>query len=403
MQSRSVNIRWFYLILGVAALLFAGVIYAWSILKAPLAESFHWTGPALALNYTVTMCCFCLGGFGGGLLGKRLGVRLCLLLAAALSGAGFLLASRLEREGLFSLYIFYGVMAGLGIGVAYNVIISTVSPWFPDKKGLASGCLMMGFGASTLVVGKLASALMEGPGWRPACLCIGLALAAILAAAALLLRKPGPETILPAPRAKGKGGGDAEALDCDTLAMLRRLSFWLGFFDLVCISAVGSTVLSFARDLSLSVGAEAGLAATLVGVLSVCNGLGRILFGALFDRTGRRITMVTANFLTILAAGTTLLAAALGSLPLCVAGLCLTGFSYGSSPTISSAFTASFFGMKHFPLNFSAMNFNLIPAAVTATAAGSLLESAGTFTAPLALLLALAGLSLLLTLLIRRP
>lgn len=402
MEKQNGKLRWGYLLLGTAALLFAGVIYAWSILKAPLAEEFGWTGPELALNYTITICCYCLGGFAGGLLGKRLGSRICLLGAALLSCGGFFLASKLAGTDLPLLYVFYGGMAGFGIGVAYNVIISTVNPWFPDKKGLCSGCLMMGFGASTLVVGKAASALMEGPGWRSAYVCIGVALAVTLTAAALLLRRPGPDAVLPAPQARRSRGGE-EGLECGTGAMLRRPSFWLGFLDLVCVSAVGSTIISFARDLSLSAGAEASLAATLVGALSVCNGLGRILFGALFDRTGRKPTMLAANLLTILAAGVTLLAAARGSLGLCTAGLCLTGFSYGASPTISSAFTSSFFGTKHFPLNFSVMNCNLIPASITATAAGSLLASAGTFTAPLTLLLGLAALSLLLTLLIRRP
>ena len=294
-------------------------------------------------------------------------------------------------------------MGGLGIGLAYNVIISTVNRWFPDKKGLCSGALMMGFGASALVVGKLAAALIEGPGWRTAYLWVGIALGVVLGLTALFLRAPGSDTVLPAPAARQGRSDEVETLECTTGQMLRRPSFWLAFFCIVCLSAVGSTVFSFARDLSMSVGAEAGFATTLVGVLSICNGLGRILIGSLFDRLGRKRTMLTANILTILAAGTTLLAAVLHSLPLCVAGLCLTGFSYGSSPTISSAFTASFYGAKNFPLNFSVMNFNLIPAALTATAAGGLLESSGGFTVPLALLAGLAAASLALSLLIRKP
>ena len=395
--------RWGYLALGMIALLFAGVIYAWSILKTPLAEAFGWTGKALALNYTLTMWCFCLGGFAGGLLGKRLGSRVCLLLAALLAGGGFVLASQLSGSSVLALYLCYGAMGGLGIGLAYNVIISTLNRWFPDKKGLCSGALMMGFGASALVVGKLAAALMEGPGWRTAYLCVGVALGLVLGLTALLLRAPTPDTPLPAPAARQGRGDDVEALECTTGQMLRRSSFWLAFFCIVCLSAVGSTVFSFARDLSLAVGAESDFATTLVGVLSICNGLGRILIGSLFDRLGRKKTMLTANLLTILAAGTTLLAAALHSLPLCVAGLCLTGFSYGSSPTISSAFTAAFYGSRHFPLNFSVMNFNLIPAALTATAAGGLLEATGGFTAPLALLAALSLVSLALNLLIKKP
>ena len=96
MKRKTDSLRWAYLILGVLALLVAGVVYAWSILKAPLAEAFGWSGSELALNFTLTMCFFCLGGFAGGLLSRRLGDRLCLFLAAGLSGLGFLLASRLN-------------------------------------------------------------------------------------------------------------------------------------------------------------------------------------------------------------------------------------------------------------------------------------------------------------------
>ncbi|MBQ1410500.1 MAG: MFS transporter [Oscillospiraceae bacterium] len=403
MKHDTLQHRWGFLILGTAALLFAGVIYAWSILKTPLGEAFGWTGKELALNYTLTMWCFCLGGFGGGLLGKRLGSRVCLLLAALLAGGGFILASRLTGGSVVLLYLCYGGMGGLGIGLAYNVIISTVNRWFPDKKGLCSGTLMMGFGASALVVGKLAAALMEGPGWQTAYLCIGIALGVVLGLTALFLRAPGPDTVLPAAATRRGRSDDVEALECTTGQMLRRPSFWLAFFCIVCLSAVGSTVFSFAKDLSVSTGANADFATTLVGVLSICNGLGRILIGSLFDKLGRKKTMLAANLLTVLAAGTTLLAAVLHSLPLCVAGLCLTGFSYGSSPTISSAFTAAFYGSKYFPLNFSVMNFNLIPAALTATAAGGMLEATGGFTAPLALLSGLALVSLVLSLLIRKP
>lgn len=403
MKKQAVSIRWFYLILGVIALLFAGVIYAWSILKTPLAETFGWTSSQLALNFTLTMCFFCLGGFAGGLISRRVGCTLSLIIAAALSALGFVLASRLGGK-VWMLYLSYGVLAGLGIGIAYNVIISTVNAWFPDKKGLCSGALMMGFGASALVVGRLATALIDGPGWRTAYLVVGIALAAVLLAAAAVLRRPDAETRLPQPTQKASAGAEAfEQKDYPTAKMIRRLSFWLAFFCIVCLSAVGSTVISFAKDLALSVGAKAAMATTLVGVLSVCNGLGRIAIGAIFDRFGRKKTMLLANALTILAAGVTLLAVLSKSLPLCVAGLCLTGFSYGSSPTISSAFTSAFYGAKHFPLNFSVMNFNLIFASFAATAASGLLESSGGYAAPFILLLALSVVSLVLDLCIRKP
>lgn len=405
MDERSKTIRWGYLALGTAALLFAGVIYAWSILKAPLGEAFGWTGTALSLNYTITMWCFCFGGFTGGLLSRKLGSRICLFAAAVLSGSGFLLASRLTGAAILPLYLFYGVMGGLGIGLTFNVIVSTVSGWFPDKRGLCSGMMMMGFGTSALVVGKLAAALIEGPGWRTAYACIGVALAVMLSAAALVLKPAVPIKASTANGGAARTGNSAASpvRDYSTWEMLRRPSFWLGFFCIVCMSAVGSTVLSFARDMALDVGAGADLATSLVGVLSISNGFGRILFGALFDRMGRKGTMLLANFLTIAAALVMQVAMNATSLSLFIAGLCLVGASYGSCPTISSTFTSSFYGAKYFSLNFSVLNFSLIPASAIAVVAGSMVESTGGFAAPLLLLLVLSVISLVLDFCIRKP
>ena len=202
-KSSNLNVRWAYLVVGVIAMLFAGVIYAWSILKSPLAAEFGWTNNNLTLNFTLTMCCFCLGGFFGSLLSKRVGHRVCLILAGVLGAAGFLLSSTLSGESVVLLYIFYAVLAGLGIGVAYNVLISTVSRWFPDKKGLCSGCLMMGFGASALVLGNLADAIFKSDaGWRVAYIILGAALGVVLLVAALILKAPGADVALsPGPRA----------------------------------------------------------------------------------------------------------------------------------------------------------------------------------------------------------
>lgn len=401
-MKNELNRRWLYLILGVVSMLFAGIIYGWSILKVPFTP--FWSASQLALNFTITMTCFCLGGFVGAKLSKRFGIRSSIMMAGVLSGAGFLLAALVDGHSILTLYLSYGVLAGLGIGIAYNAVISTVNAWFPDKKGLCSGCLMMGFGASSLVVGNLASSMMTAWGWQKAYLLLGMALGTVLEVTALILKKPGPKVVFPAPKAKKAVGSEAfEAKEYATGEMLKRFSFWMAFVGIGLLAAVGSSVISFARDLALSVGAEAALATTLVGVLSVCNGLGRIFTGALFDSRGRRFTMLAANVLTIAAAGVTLLAVTWGSLPLCIAGLCLVGMSYGSCPTVSSAFVSAFYGNRHFPTNFSIMNFNLIGSSLMATACGSLLTATGNYTAPFALLLGLSVGALVLNLLIRKP
>ena len=140
---QSISVRWFYLTMGVIAMLFAGVLYAWSILKSPLASQFGWGTSALALNYTLATCFFCVGGLLGAQLSKRIGHRIALILAGILAALGFILTACLQNGSVVKLYLSYGIFAGLGIGTAYNVLIGTISAWFPDKKGLCSGCLMM--------------------------------------------------------------------------------------------------------------------------------------------------------------------------------------------------------------------------------------------------------------------
>ena len=401
---KTINIRWLYLAVGVIALLFAGIIYGWSILKAPLADEFGWTPDQLALNFTLTMSFFCLGGFIGGNLSRKAGVRLTLILGGIIACAGFALTSRLSGN-VAMLYVSYGGLAGLGIGFAYTTIISTVNAWFPDKKGLCSGALMMGFGISALVIGKAADALINSSvGWQTTFLILGIALGVVLVVAGLILKLPAPDVKLPQPEKKaGAASEDFEARDFTPGQMIRRFTFWRAFVCMVFLAAVGNTVISFARDLSISVGAAEGLATTLVGVLSVCNGLGRIATGAIFDKLGRRKTMLLANIVTIAAAGVTLLSVFTRSVPLCVVGLCVTGFSYGSCPTISSAFTSAFYGSKNFSINFSIMNFNLMGASLMATLSSMLYTGSGGYAAPFVLLLALSVAALVLNLSVRRP
>jgi hypothetical protein len=208
----------------------------------------------------------------------------------------------------------------------------------------------------------------------------------------------------PEPKAKkSTKKEDFETRDFSTKEMLKSFTFWRAFVFMALITAVGNSVISFARDLVISVDATPALATTLVGVLSVFNGIGRILTGAVYDALGRKTTMLASNILTIFAAGLTLVAVQISSLPLCIAALCLTGLSYGSCPTMTSAFTASFYGTKYFPTNYSLTNFNLIVASFIATFSNSLLISTGSYTAPFVMLLVLAVGALGLNFTIRKP
>ena len=178
--------RGIYLILGCLSMLFGGLLYAWSILKAPFAAAFGWSRSGLALNFTIMMCCFCLGGLLAGFLARRTAARMPLIAAAVLAAAGFALVSLLGGQ-IVCLYLSYGCLAGLGIGMMYNTVISTVSGWYPEKKGLVTGLLLMCFGASTMVFGTLSATLMDTIGWRSTYRLLALTIGCIFLLTALLL------------------------------------------------------------------------------------------------------------------------------------------------------------------------------------------------------------------------
>ena len=394
--------RWCILAVSVFAMLFAGIIYAWSILKVPFAEEFGWQPQELSLNFTLTMCTFCLGGLLGSFLSRKIGVKLAGLVSAVLAGSGMTATGFLDGNSVILLYLTYAVLAGLGIGIAYNVIIATVSAHFPDKKGLCTGALMMGFGASSLILGNLADRFFKSSlSFRGTYILLGISLFAVLGFVSLFLRRP--DVVCEVAKKKNAQTEDFEKKDYTTKEMLKRFSFWRAFVLLAFATAVGNSVISFARDLALSVGAKVTLATTLVGVLAVCNGLGRIFTGALFDWLGRKKTMLIATILTIVAAGITLVSVMTGSVIVCVVGLCLTGLSYGTCPTMVTSFVSSFYGQKHFATNFSIMNCNLICASFIATACSNLLKTFGGYEAPFILLLTLAVMAFILNLSIKRP
>lgn len=374
--------RWGRVVVGVAVLLLAGLVYAWTVLQAPIAACFpDWSKGQLSLTFTITMAAFCIGGFVGGQLQKRLSCRMLLWMAAVLFLLGFFLASR--AEGLLLLYVGFGVLAGFASGVAYNAVMSSVSAWFPDKPGLISGVLLMGFGMSSFLVGKVYTALTPsdgGEGWRSSFLVLGIVLCAVLAVAACFIAKPDSSWTLPA----AAGGRKTESYEeLSTSAMLRRGSFWKYILWATFLTVAGLAIISQGTPMALEVCPELSMdaVATIVGVLSIANGLGRILFGGLYDRLGRFKTMLLGGGLFLLAMALLLAALSSHALWLLTAAYVLTGLAYGSVMPTNSAFVGQFYGRENYPANFSIVNMNILVASFGSTAAGAVFDATQSYQA----------------------
>jgi OFA family oxalate/formate antiporter-like MFS transporter len=363
-------------------LIFAGFVYGWSVYGASIGADFpEWSKAQLSLTFTICMACFCLGGFFAGSLSKRVNVRINIFIAAALFLACFLIASR--ADSLAVLYAGYGVLGGFGSGFAYNAVMSTITKWFPDKPGLISGLLLMGFGSSSLILGSVFTAVTpaETGAWRGTFLVMGIITAAVLAASSFFFKPPPPGTV-PTAKAKAKSGGGRDYAPSE---MIRSSNFWLFFLWAILISGIGLAVISQAKVFASIIGRDVsdGVLTFTVGLISVCNGLGRLIFGWLFDKLGWRTTMVAVNGAAFISVGVLFTALATGQFWLVVLGFIVTGISYGGAPTMCSAVIGGFFGAKNYPVNFSIINMNLLVASFSGTLAGALYDASGSYNSTL--------------------
>ena len=381
--------KWGLLVCGTVMLLFLGLIYAWSIFRAPFNEIYTaWTPTQLSMTFTISIICFCLGGFISGKIISVLKPKIVILISAALLFVGFFVVSgmnpRDESGSLAALYVFYGVFGGCGVGITYNAVLSSVTKWFPGKTGLASGILLFGFGLGGMILGTVVNGLIADAGIFTTFFYLAVIIAIVLVIGAFVIKMP--------PAAKGSSDG-REVKNYTLGEMLKTPSFWVFFIWELIICSAGLLVINSAANIAVAFGA----AATLGLIVSVFNGGGRIVIGTLFDKKGRKISM-TANTVIMVLAGIFLFTGALtGNMIFIFIGLPLVGISYGGTPSLTSAITNKFYGPKHYPVNLSIVNFALIPAALIGPLISSMLQesSGGAYNTTFIMLIVLAAVALL--------
>lgn len=393
--------RWVYAAFGVLILLFAGMVYAWSVLSGPIAQEFpEWSKAQLSLTFTIVMILFCVGCMAGGFLAGKVSAKLYVWTSTVLFLVGFLMTSRIQTP--VSLYISFGVICGFASGLAYNAVMGTISRWFPDKQGLISGVLLMGFGISSFLIGKIYQLCTPETigAWRHSFVVLGIITAAALLVCGFFVEKPPANYQPPAAAGQKKRWVNPVAIEASPGVMLRRPAFWLYYLWAILLSAAGLALVSQASGIAREIGTDVdtGTIATVVGLISICNGVGRVILGALFDKAGRSKTMQLVNLLFLLTCGLLILALSFHSFSILVVGFLLGGFSYGGVTPTNSAFISSYYGMKNFPINFSIINTNLIIASFGSTIAGALYDASGSYFSTDAMVGALALLGVLVSL-----
>jgi OFA family oxalate/formate antiporter-like MFS transporter len=378
--------RWPYLVYGFFMMLFLGLIYAWSVFITPLETTFGWVRSQTSLIFTISMSSFCVGGIVAGILIKKISFRKTLYLSALFILSGFVGATRIDS--LLGIYLTYGVLCGFGVGLGYNATLGLFAKWYPDKPGFCSGALLMGFGFGGLLLGNLATYLMGIVGWQGTFIFFGIISAILLALSTHIVGENPPE-FKPSASADPSTAGQP-VVDMDYKQMVKQPSFWLYSVFTMFMGASGLAVIGNAVPIAQEIGMPIALATTVAGLISVTNGASRIIFGSAFDLIGKHMTMFIDAAIAVLAIGILIIALSTSSIPLLIAGFILIGMAYGGVPPTSASFANRMYGPKNFPVNFSIININIIPASLLGPAlAGVLQVSTGSYLSAFYVLLVL--------------
>lgn len=398
--------RWAYAVIGVVTLLFAGLIYAWSVMSKSIAASRpDWTATQVSLTFTIVMALFCTGGLIAGLLSKKINPKLYIIASGVFFAAGFFIAS-LTGDSPALLYIGFGVICGLGAGFAYNTVLSTMSQWFPDKQGLISGILLMGFGLSSFIIGKVYAAVTPSDGsdqWKMTFRILGIVVLVVMLICFNFFVKPSEDYKVPG--AAAKKVVKEPALDIPPTQMVKKPAFWLYYIWAILLSAAGLVLVSQASGIATQVGPNVsdGNIATVVGLISILNGIGRVIFGAIFDKKGYRVAMTLDMIIMIVGALVLILALSTGNFLLIVLGFLIGGLAYGGVMPTNSAIISDFFGRTNYPVNYSLINTNLIIASFASTIAGKLYDASQSYMAPVMMMIGVTVVGFIVSLGIRRP
>ena len=276
-----------------------GTVYAWSFFQTILVRQSGWTFTQSAWAFSITIFTLGVSAAWAGQALPRQGPRRLALLGSALFSVGYLiggLALYLDWIPLF--YLGYGVIGGAGIGMGYVTPVATVAKWFPDRKGLVTGIVVMGFGVGAFLLSKGLAPLLilqAGQDLSLVFVWLGVIFACVMIPCSLFLSNP-PETE-PAPGTPSAPQASAAAGTESVWPYIRSPAFvilWIVFFFNI---AAGISVISFQSELlqevwglsdpSLEPAILAEYGATLIAVSSLCNGVGRLFWGLLSDRIGR--------------------------------------------------------------------------------------------------------------------
>ncbi|WP_066054318.1 L-lactate MFS transporter [Robertmurraya korlensis] len=349
--------RWLVVLGAVLIQINLGAVYAWSLFNQPLIDKFGWAREDVVVTFSITIAVFAFATIFAGRLQDQIGPRWVATIGGLLLGIGLMLSS--QATSLVQLYLFYGVIGGIGIGMTYVCPLSACVKWFPDKRGFISGVAVAGFGLGGLIYKPLIGYFIELSGVSSSFMYLGIIYLVLVIAGAQLLKNPTEEQVLKYQPVQQEANNLPKThIDTNNQftpkQMLRTHQFYLLWFMFLFGSVSGLMVISFAVDIGVDMAnLELEQAGNAVMVIALFNAAGRIVLGKLSDRFGRKNTLMAIYGLT--AVIMFYMSTGMMNYPLFLMAVSLIGFCFGGFLALFPSVTADYFGVRNLGSNYGFM------------------------------------------------
>ncbi|HKM93416.1 MAG TPA: OFA family MFS transporter [Prolixibacteraceae bacterium] len=347
MNKNSNTTGWVVTIAATSINLLLGFLYSWSVIKESLVGDWGWSNTEATLPYTVCVAMLSFMTVFGGRMQDKYGPRKIALLGGILFGTG-LIASAYAKSP-FVMLITFGLISGLGMGVAYATTTPAAIKWFePRKKGLISGIVVAGIGISSLFMAPLTDKLLRTYSTEKTFLILGAIALVLLVSFSLILRNPGKDF---KPKVKEGKPATKNGDDYTWKEMLKTRQFRILWATYLLSATAGLMLIPHIVSI-VKVQANSGNGFLVVMAFSVFNTGGRVIGGFLSDKIGRTNSLLTVFALQ---AVNMFVFSFYTSVPLLIVGVSVAGIAYGALFALYPSTTADFFGLKNLGVNYGFM------------------------------------------------